>query len=121
LSTVHDAAGPLRRAVALGSGYAAWVTAAHDHDDLQHLLDRLPPAQVRRLRALVESDPELSQYVEPSGQTDEGGGRRRLLSLIGSMDSGRGDLAERHDEIIREGWTVRRDGPPRHRPTRGRV
>jgi len=80
------------------------MSAAHDHEDLQHLLDRLPPVQVRRLRALVESDPELSQYIEPSAEPELGGDpRQRLLSLIGLIDSGRGDLAERHDEIIREG------------------
>ena len=79
------------------------VTAAHDDDeDLHRLLDRLPPAQVRRLRALVEADPELARYAstEPDAVPPGGGA---LLGFLGSFESGRGDLGERHEEIIREG------------------
>jgi hypothetical protein len=88
------------------------VTAAYDYEDMHHLVDRLSPDQVRRLRVLVESDPELSP-----AEGEQGGGvpvRRRLLSFIGSMASGRGDLSERHDEIIREGLS-RPAGEPRGR------
>jgi hypothetical protein len=78
------------------------VTAAYDYEDMHRLVDRLSPAQVRHLRMLIESDPELA----PSAEGEKGRGtpvRRRLLSFIGSMESGRGDLSERHDETIREG------------------
>jgi hypothetical protein len=73
------------------------VTAAHDHDDLHHLVDRLSPRQAERLRVLVASDPELAPANEPEGHNSA----RRQLSITGIWESGRGDLAERHDEIIR--------------------
>ncbi len=73
------------------------MTAAHDYDDLHHLVDRLSPRQAERLRVLVASDPELAPATEPEGQ----GAARRHLSITGIWESGRGDLAERHDEIIR--------------------
>jgi hypothetical protein len=31
------------------------VTAAHDYDDLHHLVDRLSPRQAERLRVLAEA------------------------------------------------------------------
>jgi hypothetical protein len=73
------------------------VTAAHDYDDLHHLVDRLSPRQAERLRVLVASDPELAPATQPEGH----GAPRRHLSITGIWESGRGDLAERHDEIIR--------------------
>jgi hypothetical protein len=74
------------------------MTAANDYDDLHHLVDRLTPGQAERLRVLVASDPELSPTAEPEGQRAP----KRRLSIIGIWESGRGDLSERHDEIIRE-------------------
>jgi hypothetical protein len=77
------------------------MTAAHDYDDLHHLVDRLSPRQAERLRVLVTSDPELAAAAQPDGDgLGEGAGHQRL-SVIGIWDSGRGDLSERHDEIIR--------------------
>ncbi len=77
------------------------VTAAHDYDDLHHLVDRLSPHQADRLRVLVASDPELASAAQPEapGQGEQAGQRR--LSVVGIWESGRGDLSERHDEIIR--------------------
>ena len=75
------------------------VTAAHDYDDLHHLVDRLSPRQAERLRVLVASDPEFAPAAEPEAEGKRTGQRR--LSVIGIWDSGRGDLSERHDEIIR--------------------
>lgn len=76
------------------------MTAAHDYDDLHHLVDRLSPRQADRLRVLVTSDPELAPAAQPGAEgTGEAGHKR--LSVIGMWDSGRGDLSERHDEIIR--------------------
>jgi hypothetical protein len=72
------------------------VTAAHDYDDLHHLVDRLTERQAERLRALAASDPELAPATEPE---DVQAARR--LSIIGIWESGRGDLSERHDEVIR--------------------
>lgn len=77
------------------------VTAAHDYDDLHHLVDRLSPRQAERLRVLVASDPELSPAAQPAAAAAETRAGQRRLSVIGIWDSGRGDLSERHDEIIR--------------------
>jgi hypothetical protein len=74
------------------------VTAAHDCDDLHDLVNRLTPHQAARLRLLVASDPELAPVTEPASEPPAG----RRPSIIGIWDSGRGDLSERHDEIIRE-------------------
>jgi hypothetical protein len=74
------------------------MTAANDYDDLHHLVDRLTPGQAERLRVLVASDPELSPTAEPESERAP----KRRLSIIGIWESGRGDLSERHDEIIRE-------------------
>ena len=82
--------------------YTGCVTAAYDYEDMHHLVDRLSLAQVRHLRVLVESDPELSPLVDAE-EREDAPVRRRILSFIGSMESGRGDLSERHSEIIREG------------------
>ncbi|MER5418274.1 hypothetical protein [Streptosporangium roseum] len=77
------------------------MTAAHDYEDLHALVDRLKPHQARELRAvalwLVASDEGTNQ---PENDPPV---RRRHLSFIGTMNSGVGDLAERHEEILREG------------------
>ena len=74
------------------------MTAAHDYEDLHHLVDRLTPGQAERLRVLVAADPELAPATRPESEHLAARG----LSIIGIGDSGRGDLSERHDEIIRE-------------------
>jgi hypothetical protein len=77
------------------------MSAAFDYEDMHHLVDRLSPAQVRRLRLLVTQDEELSQVA---GSLSEAGTRAAadgLLSLIGMVD-GPPDLGERHDDRIRE-------------------
>lgn len=74
------------------------MMAARDYDDLHRLVDRLTPRQADRLRVLVASDPDLAPATEPEG--GQVGSPR--VSIIGIWDSGRGDLSERHDEIIRE-------------------
>ena len=79
------------------------MTAAHDYDDLHHLVDRLSPRQAERLRVLVAADPERASAAQPEAEgqgEDEQAGQRRL-SVVGIWESGRGDLSERHDEIIR--------------------
>ncbi len=79
------------------------MTAAHDYEDMHHLVDRLSPAQVRRLRLLVSQDEELAQVArglpEDESGTDEA--PAGLVALIGSID-GAPDLAERHDDHVRE-------------------
>ncbi len=74
------------------------MTAAHDYEDLHHLVDQLTPRQAERLRVLVATDPELAPATRP--ESEQAAARR--LSIIGIWDSGRDDLSERHDEIIRE-------------------
>jgi len=74
------------------------MTAAPDYEDLHHLIDRLTPRQAERLRVLVATDPELAPAAGPGTEQEAVQG----LSIIGIWDSGRSDLSERHDEIIRE-------------------
>ncbi|MGH3273177.1 MAG: hypothetical protein ACRDNZ_02485 [Streptosporangiaceae bacterium] len=75
------------------------MTAAHDYDDLHHLVDRLSPPQAERLRLLVASDPELAPPAHPEAEGEQAGQRR--LSVIGIWESGRDDLSESHDQVIR--------------------
>ncbi len=89
---------PSARHLGAGARRLVVVTAAHDFDDLHHLVDRLTPRQAAKLRVLVASDPDLASVREPGG----GEARGRRLSVIGIWESGRSDLSERHDEIIRE-------------------
>lgn len=80
------------------------MTAAHDYEDMHHLVDRLTPTQVRRLRLLVTQDEELSQVAQSLPAVDvneEESVPTGLLALIGSVN-GPEDLAERHDDYIRE-------------------
>ncbi|WP_411761263.1 hypothetical protein [Streptomyces tunisiensis] len=50
------------------------MTAAYDYEDMHHLVDRLTPTQVRRLRLLVTQDEELSQVAQslPAVDANEG-------------------------------------------------
>jgi hypothetical protein len=64
-------------------------------------VDRLSPRQAERLRVLVASDPELAPAAQPEAEDESAQARQRRLSVIGIWESGRGDLSERHDEIIR--------------------
>jgi hypothetical protein len=80
------------------------VTAAFDYEDMHHLVDRLTPTQVRRLRLLVTQDEELSHVAAEALPSRPDEGRPvpdGLLALIGAVD-GPEDLAERHDDYIRE-------------------
>lgn len=68
---------------------------------MHHLVDRLTPAGVQRLRVLAESDPELSRMTG-SGQTGVGTAGRGL-SFVGSIEGGGPpDLARRHEDYLRE-------------------
>ncbi len=77
------------------------VTAAHDYDDLHHLVDRLSPRQAERLRVMVAADPEFASAAQPEVPEEGEQEEKRRLSVVGIWESGHGDLAERHDEIIR--------------------
>ena len=75
--------------------------------------DRLTPTQVRRLRLLLTQDEELSQVAEAVSQTETPAGRPApdgLLALVGSID-GPQDLAERHDDYIRDRMRERFSNP----------
>lgn len=69
------------------------------------MVDRLTPTQVRRLRLLVTQDEELSQVALALPAVEEAETEKSvpagLLALIGSVN-GPEDLAEEHDEYIRE-------------------
>jgi hypothetical protein len=90
---------------AAAQSYTSGVTAAFDYEDMHHLVDRLSPAQVRRLRLLVTQDEELSQVAQslPTVEANEAEESvpAGLLALIGSVN-GPKDLAERHDDYIRD-------------------
>lgn len=96
---------PIQLSEAAGPSYTAGVTAAYDYEDMHHLVDRLTPTQVRRLRLLVTQDEELSQVAQSLSAVDANEGEESvpagLLALIGSVN-GPEDLAERHDDYIRE-------------------
>lgn len=70
---------------------------------MHHLVDRLTPTQVRRLRLLVTQDEELSQAAGalPPRPDEEQLVPEGLLALIGAVN-GPVDLAERHDDYIRQ-------------------
>ena len=84
------------------------MTAAHDYEHLHHLVDRLSPTQVRRLRLIITEDEELSQVDQ---QVPDAGGSSSddagdllpdsFLALSGSIEAP-ADYAERHDDYIRE-------------------
>ncbi|KLL12785.1 hypothetical protein FrCorBMG51_03585 [Protofrankia coriariae] len=79
---------------------------------MHHLVDRLTLSQVRRLRLLVTQDEELSRVVEEAGgrpaveTPSEDVVPAGLLALTGSI-RGPADLAERHDDYIRERMRLR--------------
>jgi hypothetical protein len=84
------------------------VTAADAHAELHDLVGRLTPDQAWRLRALAACSPELAEIVEQEDETVQRereppgtSPRRRRCPSIGIWESGRGDLSERDDEIIR--------------------
>jgi hypothetical protein len=79
------------------------MSVADDYEDLRHLVDRLTPSQVRHLRVLVSNDAELAgaasaQRVRHSATTPL---PESFTALAGSIH-GPGDIAERHDDYIRQ-------------------
>ncbi|MEV6330637.1 hypothetical protein [Streptomyces sp. NPDC051909] len=89
------------------------MTAARDYEHLHHLVDRLSPTQVRRLRLIITEDEELSQVDRQvpdsigdadavTGDGDEGDLLpASFLALSGSIEAP-ADYAEGHDDYIRE-------------------
>ncbi len=78
-----------------------------EREELHRLVDRLTPGQARLLLRLAKSDPGLAEDGEQAGPQPEpstsGDALHRFQSFVGIMDSGRSDLSERHQEIIRDG------------------
>lgn len=77
------------------------MSEAFDHQDLHHWVDRLTPEQVRRLRLVIEEDDALPEVAEER-EEDEEAVPQGLLDLIGMVESGRTDMAEKHEEYLRE-------------------
>ncbi|MCP3819034.1 hypothetical protein NLX86_13185 [Streptomyces sp. A3M-1-3] len=81
------------------------MTAAHDYEHLHHLVDRLSPAQARRLRLIITQDEELSEVdreaPEEAEATSDDGLPDDFLALFGTI-SAPADYAERHDDYVRE-------------------
>ncbi len=112
------------------------MSVVRESDELHRLVDRLTPGQARRLLALAKADPALAAaaawaaavateaaaagpenspqpvrrsfgpMAEPGPEGDAIG---RFRAFAGSVESGRGDLSEDHEEIIRDGLTAPRD------------
>lgn len=73
------------------------MTAAHAHDDLHRLVDRLSPGQADAVRAVVW---QLVKETSPQEGDRSSGESRRKLSFAGLMNA-EPDLAERSEDIIR--------------------
>jgi hypothetical protein len=71
-------------------------------DDVHRLVDELDEALLpdaeERLRRLIQRDRETPRPVDTANAVAD---LRRRLPWIGSLRSGRGDLAERSSEILR--------------------
>lgn len=82
------------------------TAATQDYGDMHRLVDRLSPAQVQRLRVLAAADPELRAALDDkrAAPCEPADSDRRWLALAG-WDPGRSDVAERHDEFIRQRFT----------------
>jgi hypothetical protein len=79
------------------------MRVADDYEDLRHLVDRLTPAQARHLRVLVSNDEQLaSATVRPTPASNAVAPLpSSFMELAGSIE-GPGDVAERHDDYIRD-------------------
>ncbi|MDI3421938.1 hypothetical protein [Streptomyces luteolus] len=77
------------------------MSSAEDYDHLRHLLDKLRPEQLRHLRAVADTDPELKPQ-EGAEELPPAIERPGFLAFVGMGDSGRTDTAERHRELITE-------------------
>lgn len=79
------------------------MSVADDYEDLRHLVDRLTPAQVLHLRVLVSNDAELASAASAHGVRHSATTPlpEDFFALAGSIH-GPGDVAEHHDEYIRQ-------------------
>jgi len=82
------------------------MSVAHDYESMHHFVDRLTPAQVRKLRLLVVQDEEFAPLVpderEPeSPQAGDDAVPAGMLALFGSVTDGPDDVSERHDDYVR--------------------
>jgi hypothetical protein len=72
-------------------------------DDVHRLVDQLDesalPDAERQLRQLTQRNRDTASEADTAASV---AGLRRRLPWIGSLHSGRGDLAERSSEILRE-------------------
>jgi len=61
-------------------------------DELHRLIDQLPEAQVAPILAIVRE----------SAPSEDGGDEWPLPDFVGALSSGKGDLAARSSEILRD-------------------
>ncbi|MBL7492242.1 hypothetical protein I6A60_19675 [Frankia sp. AgB1.9] len=82
------------------------MSVGGERQALHRLVDSLTPAQTQRLQWLVDQDEELSRASHDADEAATEEVPSSLLALIGIID-GPPDLAERHDDYIRD--RLRRD------------
>ena len=80
------------------------MSAAHAHQELHELIDRLSPDQARRMLTLVNSDPALVASAEGTMGADRATKHDETafqpLALIGSCEGGPVDLAEHAEDYL---------------------
>ncbi|MEU8898441.1 hypothetical protein [Nocardia sp. NPDC048505] len=87
------------------------TAARNEYEAVHRFVDSLSSTQVRRLRLLVNDDPELGEVARalcddaghaPGEAADAARPRRRSLGFIGALDA-EPELAERSAELVRRG------------------
>lgn len=89
--------------------YARFMSSGNARDELRGLVDRIPPAELRRILRLVigELASAASRRHDEAAREERppapGGARRRRLSFAGIIEDDP-DAARRSEEILREGF-----------------
>ncbi|MGG8405665.1 hypothetical protein ACM614_03260 [Streptomyces sp. 12297] len=76
------------------------MTPAEDYENLRRMLDRLPPEQLRDLRAFAETQPRMARYLDEEPDLAPAVERPGFAAFVGMGRSGRTDTARRHRQVI---------------------